>query len=354
METTGWYASREAIKAALEKGADRHRSIDLVAAAATREIERELNRHFYPVTRKREYPWPQMDGRWNRLFLDEDLLAVTSLTRDGDDEVVMDAADYLLEPVNEGPPYYWIDIHLGRDEFYQSAPTTHQRAIRVTGRWGYSENTESAGVIDDASGISISDTILGVSDASLIDVGNVLLIESESIYVKGRDTKDTGANLTQDLTRDVSDVTVTTDDLSKINVGEIIKIESEEMIVRSRSAATGAGTFTVERAHEGTLLAAHSQPQDILAYRNLTIQRGVNGTTAATHADATAISRYVPPEDVQLTALAVAEFYYQHSGAGWTGELGGGDAIAESKGMLIKQLIRKLCGHMRRHVVGAI
>lgn len=353
----GWYASREAIKQALTlPGVDRHRLIDRTAAAASREIERVLgDRHFYPVTKKREYPWPQKDGHASSLFLDQDLIAITALTKDGDDETAITSGDYFLEPVNDGPPFSRIDIDSASGNFFSSASDSAQRAVRVTGRWGYNEDTEAAGTVDDSSGISASDTTLEVSDASLIDVGNVIFIGMEAIFVKERATKDTGANLdTADLTRDESNVTVNCSNLALVHPGEIIQINAEKMLIESRSATTGAGTLVVERAYDGSLLAAHSQPQDMLAFRSLTIVRGVNGTTAAIHADTTAIARYLPPPDIENTVFAIAEFYYQHGGAGWTGELAAGDAVAESRGVLIEKLIKKEAGHLGRRYVGAL
>ncbi len=353
----GWYASREAIKQALKiPGTSRDRLIDRTAASASREIERVLGeRHFFPVTKKREYRWPQPDGVASRLFLDQDLIAVTALTKDGDDETAIASGDFFLEPVNTGPPYDHIEIDQASGNFFASASDSAQRAIRVTGRWGYNEDSEAAGTIDDASGISASDTTLEISDASLVDVGNVLLIGTESIFVSAKGTKDTTANLdTADLTRDDSEVSINCSDLAVVNVGEVLLIEAERMLIVDKSAASGAGLLTVERAYDGSLLAAHTQPVDMLAFRSLTIVRGVNGTTAAIHADTTAIVRYLAPADIENAVLAVAEFYYQHGGAGWTGELAAGDAVAESRGVLIEKLIMKTAGHLGRRYVGAL
>lgn len=43
----------------------------------------------------------------------------------------------------------------------------------------------------------------------------------------------------------------------------------------------------------------------------LTVQRGVNGTTAASHAQNTAIAVYSPPRDAELLCLRVAAWLYQ-------------------------------------------
>jgi hypothetical protein len=115
-----------------------------------------------------------------------------------------------------------------------------------------------------------------------------------------------------------------------------------------------SNNLTVERAYDGTVLAAHSGALDVYAYRTLTVVRGVNGTTAATHADATAISRYVPPEDVRNYVRAKAIHYLTQGRAGWTGQLGGGEAVIEARGALLRQLEECVVKNHKRRAYAAV
>ncbi|MCH8200125.1 MAG: DUF350 domain-containing protein, partial [Chloroflexi bacterium] len=134
----------------------------------------------------------------------------------------------------------------------------------------------------------------------LLDVGDTLLIESEQLFVSERATKDTGTNVTTDLTADASGTTVAVGDGTKVNKGEVILVGSEKMLVTDVTD----NNLTVQRAVDGSVLAAHSQPVDVFAYRSLTVTRGVNGTTAATHDDSTAITKYQAPFPIRQLARA--------------------------------------------------
>ncbi len=59
------------------------------------------------------------------------------------------------------------------------------------------------------------------------------------------------------------------------------------------------------------------------ATNTLTVARGVNGTTAASHAQGTAIDVYAPPADVQQATLRVAAWLYRQKDAGFVQAAGG-------------------------------
>jgi len=347
------YVTRDAVKRTLGwHGTSRDPITDRACAAASREIEQLMGgRRFIPLTAAKSYRWPQQDGKASVLYLDDDLLAATTLTKDDDDATAIAAADYFLEPSTLGPPYSRIEIDLSSSAFF-SWKGTPQRAVRVTGRWGYSEETEAAGILAEA--LDASETAIDISDASLIDVGDTLIIESEQMFVTAKATFDTTANLSDTLTANRSDVTVTVTDGTKVKVGEVILIESERMLVED---VTGAN-LTVERAYDGTTLAAHSGALDVYAYRTLTVTRGENGTTAATHVDTTIIARYLPPEDIRNLALAKAVFYLTQGRSGWTGALGGdqsaGQGAVEIRGAALAALEKRVRQQYRRRAYAAV
>ena len=141
--------------------------------------------------------------------------------------------DYFTYPADSTPgdpqPIMRLDVNPWSTLLVRAWPRG-RRALRITGRFGWSEETEATGVTvnDEDGGLDASETAMTVSGAGL-QAGDTLLVGSEQIYV---------------------------------------------------SAAAGA-TSTA-----------------------LTVVRGVNGTTAATHANGAAILRRRYPRPVEQVVLA--------------------------------------------------
>ncbi|RLC56938.1 MAG: hypothetical protein DRI30_05055, partial [Chloroflexi bacterium] len=256
---TRWYTTRESVKAAVGiSGAEKNALLDSYIEAASEGVERLLesrgNPRFIPGTETRLYPWPQVAGRSTIVYLKADLLSVTTLQVAAQDSspTTIVAADYFLEPVNK-LPYRRIEIDLSSSSSFVSGDT-QQRSISVAGSWGYSNATKAAGAIGAQFAASTTATSVVCSDASLVDVGNTLLIESEQVFVSERSTVDTAMNLNDTLVALNNDVTVTVGDGAAVNQGEVILIESERMLIESISG----NDLTVKRAVDGSTLAAHS------------------------------------------------------------------------------------------------
>jgi hypothetical protein len=323
---TRWYATREATKAAVGiTGAKADALIDDYIESASESVENLLGRRFIPQTQTRLYPWPQTAGNSLVVYLDQDLLAVTTLLTKAQNTTPTEiaATDFFLEPVNK-PPYQRIEIDRSSSSAFEGGDTS-QRSISVAGRWGYSEDTKTAGLLAEAD--DGAETELNVSDSSLIDVGDTILLTSEALFVSGKALLDTTANTNGALTAVPSETSVTVTDGSLVKAGEIITINSERMLVES----IAANVLTVERAYDGSVLAAHNDAQDVYAPRTLTVVRAVNGTTAAAHADALAITKYAPPADVVNYTKALALNAYKQGGSGWTGQIGGGEGTVETR-----------------------
>jgi hypothetical protein len=196
---------------------------------ASRSFERDTQRRFYPVVGTNLYRWPpyQIGATWS-LYVEEDLLSVTLLQTavSGQNALPITISNYFLEPQPFGPPYNRIEIDISSTDAYQSGPTP-QRSVSVTGLWGYTNATVSAGTETGLTTTGV--TTLVPSIPSLIDTGDVLLVDSEAMYV-----------------------------------------------------SAGGGT------------------------NNLTVQRGVNGTVAATHTDSTAINKYRAPAPVSRIVMQQA------------------------------------------------
>ena len=144
-----WYTTREAIKAAGKLDGDGvNPQIDALIESWSRDVDGRTHRFFLPLTELRNFDWPQPHNPHSSiLFVDQDLLSVSALTKDDDDVTAIAASDFFLEPQNEGPPFHKIEIDRSSSAFFSFKNTT-QRAIRVTGDWGFSAATLAAGAID--------------------------------------------------------------------------------------------------------------------------------------------------------------------------------------------------------------
>lgn len=337
--TTVFYCTREQVKQALDakETARSNAQIDRAIESASRMIDGSrpgsgfLLRRFYPEIRTMTFDWPndQYARPW-RLWLDaNELISATTVTSGG---TTIAATDYFLRP-DSGPPYTHIEIDLDSSAAF-SAGSTHQRSLSILGVYGFNAEEATAGALNEA--LDASETAVDVTDSSLIGVGTIIKVDSERMIVTGKSMMDTGVNLssggTTALNSDVS-ITVSTTTLMPV-VDEIILIDSERMLV-----VDVAGTvITVKRPWDGTVLATHSASADIYAPRRLTVTRGALGTTAATHADTTAITRHVVPGLVQELCVAEAINHLMQERSGYARTVGSGENQREMSGRGLRQI----------------
>lgn len=349
-----WYISRERFKVAASiNGGQYNDAIDRVLEASSRDIDRWTRRNFIPKTQTRLFRWPQKrPGLATVLWLDQDLLSVTTLQTKAQNTspTTISSSDYFLEPNNPEPDggtrYNRIELDESSTASFEAGDTP-QRSISVAGSWGWANETKSAGSVDDSGGISASDTTLIVSDASAIDVGDTLLIDSEQVFVSDRDFAARGSillDMAGNLAAQNNTTTVTLDSSHGIVAGEIIRINSEQMYVVSVST----NNLTVIRAWDGSVLASHSNNAAIHVNRTLTIERGLNGTTAASHSDSASITKYSPSSDIARWCLAEALATYHQESAGWGRQIGTGDAATELSGRELTQLRTSMVSYYRK------
>ncbi len=295
------YCTREAVQDAFDVREAAHRStqIDDALRSASDDIDAWLNRHKHgvaPTIATRYFNWPVQDGQAWRLWLDEnELVSVATLTAGG---TTIAASDYFLEPVNSGPPYTNIEIDLSSSASFTNSGTA-QRAIRIVGTWGVGDQQDPAGLLDEA--LDASETGVNVTNASLVGVGDVLLVDSERMVVTDRSSITTAVNLGTALTAQKSNQTIAGIS-GGFNVGEVLLIGSERMKIVENNGTD----LTVIRAYDGSTLAAHSIGATLFAYRTLTVERGALGTTAATHLTAAAITKWRVPDLIRDLCKAEA------------------------------------------------
>jgi len=322
-----WYTSRESVKRSVRlNGNENDEAVDRLIEAASRDVDNMTHRWFIPRTQTRLFRWPGRYAQGDTLWLDADLISVSTLQTQAQDSspTTVSSSDFFLEPNNTNPPYSRIEIDISSTASFESGDTP-QRSISVAGSWGFSNDTISVGTV--TSGLSSDATATEFvcsngSATSGINVGDTLLIESEQLFITEKASAALGSILiAAALTADKSG-NVTIDSGHGIAVGEVILIDSEEMFVRS----SGATTLGVERAYNATTLAAHDDDTAVHIFRTLTATRGVNGTTAATHANSTAISAYRAPAPIRQLTQALAIAAVTQEAAAWGRSLGAGDA----------------------------
>ena len=105
-------------------------------------------------------------------------------------------------------------------------------------------------------------------------------------------TEDSGADINEGAQYSATDTTLTVTDGSKFAVGETLLIESEQLYITAIST------------------------------NDLTVDRGVNGTTAAVHADSTDISTYRYPEEVVVACLLQTSRLWKRKDSGFSSSVG--------------------------------
>ncbi len=104
--------------------------------AAEEYIEAETHRYFEDTTQTRYY---RSDALWpnsRTLRLDQDLLAVITLTNGDDAATVIPPADYTLLPRNDAPPYHFIELTDTSSRIWEFDT---DKWVSVRGTWGWSD-----------------------------------------------------------------------------------------------------------------------------------------------------------------------------------------------------------------------
>ena len=332
------YCTREDVSLASDTRDPGRRGIQIDRAiqSAADAVDRITQRRFWPDTGTRYFEWPsgQYSRAW-RLWLDRDeLIAVNSITlRDTDVEIT--AGEYLLEPVNSGPPYTRIelDVTVGAASATFGGSGGTQRAVVVDGVWGYTDTRESAGTLNASISSSTASTTVRVTDSAAVGVGSLLYCEGERMLVTGKAFEDTSITLDSDLTAQANAIHFTANATGLV-AGETIRVNSEVMLVGD---VTGAEVF-VQRAQEGTPLAAHTAGASVYAPRRCTVTRAAAGTDAGAHAQDVAL--YVQRYPQMVTDLAIAEAQVQlaQENSSYGRVLGAGDNQREARGKSIEDL----------------
>lgn len=298
MITTPVYCTRDDVKRATDiaSAARYNTQIDREIDSASRLIDGQMRRVFYPTQATRTFDWldHQYSLSW-RAWLDANELAAppTQVLSGG-----VDITSGIMARPDAGPPYNRLEIDLSTAASF-SATATYQRAISVTGLYGYSATETPGGSLATAI-TSTTQTTTTVSNGSLVGVGSIIRVDNERVIVTDKAMADSGQASQQVLPAAANAVTVQVVDGTKYASDETIMVDSEKMRV---DEITG-NQLTVLRGWDGSVLAAHNANTEIYANRQVTVIRGALGTTAATHAFGAPINVHQVPGGIRTLCVA--------------------------------------------------
>lgn len=278
--------------------------------AASKVIERRFG-NFIPMSEARRF-----DGNGLQEIYAHPLLAVTSIV---DDTTTLGATDYLLYPRNRlwhNGPYIRIGIDPDSATVYNWS--LEKDIVVITGKWGMYEETKATGAF--VASQTDSAISLAVDNAAGISVGAILLIESEQEAVTAVGApSDSTANTNGAI--DLDDEVIVVTDGSKVSIGEVIRIDFEQMLVLDVSG----NNLLVTRGWNRTSRVTHLTGLDVYVYRTFTVERARNGTVAAAHT-AKAISRYVVPSDILWLTKQMAGVMLKKADSGFAGKVGNSES----------------------------
>ncbi len=152
--------------------------IDSIIEQVSRLIDQITSRHFYPNIETRYFDVPSGD-----LILDDDLLAVTTLTN-GDAEVLT-TTDYILREKNFTPYWKVAMKDISTKTWEDNSSGSSEQVISLLGTWGYHDDYAQAweAVTTLAEDIDISELPWDLTAVTRLGVGSILKVDSEIVIV---------------------------------------------------------------------------------------------------------------------------------------------------------------------------
>jgi hypothetical protein len=347
------YATREDVMSAADvrPTAQAGKQIDNALAAASEQVDRLCHRGarargipgFAPWTGTLTFDWPnpQTGTSWSMWLNQHSLISVITLSSGG---VAIPQVSVFLEPSASGPPYNRLTLDRATTSgYFQRGSGVGQRAISITGVWGYTDTEQTVGTVSTA--IS-STTGTSVVLSATVGVGDILRIDSERLIVTEKTWSASGQTLADPMTASNADQSLQVSNGAAFLVGEQLMVDSETVEVL---AITG-NTLVVKRAVLGSTLAAHTTSATVWWARTFIVSRGALGTTAATHSLTAPVYRHRVPDMVrELTVAYALDTYYQR-GSGYSRTIGSGEGERPASGGGIRALEERVYGAYGRRV----
>ena len=317
------YCTREEVARALNIGlvGSDFSKIDRAVQSAADSLDRLCKRKFYYTTATYSIDWPnyQYAYPW-RLWLNQyELAGQPSLVVSGPylpTPLVIPSSNYILQPINDGPPYTNIELRRDQNSAFGNN-TTPQNDIQITGPFGYWMLTQSAGTV--TASVAPSDVVLQVSSGASPGVGDVVNLDIERMIVTDSTFTSTGVPFLTGITSAQSNDNIgTVTNGVNFSVDEQIMVDFEIMLITQ----IFGNTIIVKRAFGGSILNTHSAG-NIWARRQVSVLRGQLGTAAAVHSQNAPITIAQIPGLVKQLAIAEAVTWPNLEAGGYSGAASG-------------------------------
>ncbi len=154
--------------------------IEMLLDAASRYVDNETQRIFYPTVQTRYFDVP--DGR--ELYVDEDLLEVLSITNGG---ASLASSEYNLVPRNYSPAYGIKITDVSSYAWTSNAAGSMEQAVAVNGVWGYHDKYSQAwgDSITITEDLDTSENAIDVSSHTIFNAGHIIRIDNELMLITG-------------------------------------------------------------------------------------------------------------------------------------------------------------------------
>lgn len=334
------YCTREDVMRAPEIKASANQSsrIDDAIEQAARSVDSLCNRGtlevrpgFAPWTGSITFDWPGTATGNNssyRYWLAQDqLISLTSVTTDGQ---AITANTYGWT-ANGGAPYAGIEIDRSSASILQVGSAAGQRSLVITGVWGYSNTELARGTLSGAINASATSALL----AAPFGVGSIIRLDSERMVVTDRTWASTGQTCTLAASMSVQTIAVASG--AAFYAGEELLIDAERVLITS----IAGNNLIVTRAVNGSTLAAHTTAT-IFWNRTATLERGILGTTAASHADGATVNTWQAPRLIKQLAIAYAIDQLQQENSAYARSIGAAESQSEFLGRGLKALEQRV------------
>lgn len=376
------YCSRDDVKGAIDIKTSvlSDAQIDRAIASGADDIDGAMHRIFYPIDAIRFWDWPnyQYAQPWRFWFEEQDCCALTQLQSPGNSGgaggVSIPLYQVLLRNANKKPgfPYTYMELDRSTVAAWGIAATP-QHSIWGTGTWGFTADADQVATL--TATIGTGDTTIALSNGAGCGAGDVLVIGysrgaapyplylgtagavqpylGERILVQDKTAVATGLTVsgTGCTSASSGDDQLSVTGTGALNKGEVVQLDGERMLIES---ITG-GIATVQRSWDGTILATHTTGATVYAYRQLTVQRGVLGTTAASANSGTGVFRHRPPQLIRDLNIAIGADQVLQELSGYSRTVGSEQATIRASGFALSdKWARAKRAFGRQQRVGAI
>jgi len=173
-----------------------------------------------------------------------------------------------------------------------------------------------------------------------------LRVGAERMVVRQKTMVDTGQNTGGTLAAQKNSVTLPVTTGSEFAADQILLIESE----RVRVVDVAGNTLTLQRAVDGSVLAAHGSGVDIFSLTGVELDRAQLGTTLAAHVSGAVVFRHLVPNLIRDYATALAINQYLQESAGYARTIGSGEAVYEVSGKGLAAMCKEVYTRYGRKV----